>query len=95
MSEQSEAVKKALAEGKEARAKMLADAEARQQGKPTPTQEENDRAKLGEHVMEKEDDGSGPEPKFDVRGRQVEAAKPSSGYQTRQQTRPSTASSSS
>jgi hypothetical protein len=31
-------------------------------GKPTPTQDENDRARMGEHVLEKEDDGSGPDP---------------------------------
>ena len=31
-------------------------------GKPTPTQEENDRAALGEHVVDKEPDGSPPDP---------------------------------
>jgi hypothetical protein len=30
--------------------------------KPTPTQDENDRAALGEHVTEKEPDGSPPDP---------------------------------
>jgi len=30
--------------------------------KPTPTQEENDRAAMGEHVMDKEPDGSPPDP---------------------------------
>lgn len=29
------------------------------EGQPTPTQEENDRAKLGEHVLYKEYDGTG------------------------------------
>jgi Collagen triple helix repeat (20 copies) len=28
--------------------------------KPTPTQEENDLAAMGEHVKDKEEDGSGP-----------------------------------
>jgi hypothetical protein len=32
------------------------------QVKPTPTQEENDRAALGEHVIDKEPDGSPPDP---------------------------------
>ena len=31
-------------------------------GQPTPTQEENDRAKLGEHVVIEEYDGSGLDP---------------------------------
>jgi hypothetical protein len=30
--------------------------------KPTPTQEENDRAAMGEHVVEKEPDGSPEDP---------------------------------
>jgi hypothetical protein len=53
-------------------------------GKPTPTQEENDRAILGEHVDKKEDDGSGPEPKITLQ--RVVEAKPGqqAGYQTRQ-----------
>lgn len=49
--------------------------------KPTPTQEENDLAAMGQHVMLKEDDGSGGEPVTTTK--QVEAAKPPSGYQTR------------
>jgi hypothetical protein len=28
--------------------------------RPTPTQDENDRAALGEHILAKQDDGSGP-----------------------------------
>jgi hypothetical protein len=58
----------------------------RMKGKPTPTQEENDRAALGEHVLEKEDDGSGPDPNNlaqNVRAKAVEAKKPSAQYQTR------------
>jgi hypothetical protein len=33
-----------------------------EQSKPTPTQEENDLARMGVDVVEKEDDGSGPDP---------------------------------
>lgn len=68
----------------------------RAQGKPTPTQEENDRAKLGEHVTEKEDDGSGPDPTTERNQRAQGAegrsstAQPAttqrSSYQTRQTT---------
>jgi hypothetical protein len=58
----------------------------RAQGKPTPTQAENDRAKLGEHILEHEDDGSGPDVHAEKwAGRTVEAKKPGT-YQTRQAT---------
>jgi hypothetical protein len=57
-------------------------AERLSKGKPTPTQEEVDRAALGEHVAEKEDDGSGPEP-HTLQARQMEGDRPS-GYSTRQ-----------
>jgi hypothetical protein len=46
------------------------EAAERLRGKPTPTQEENDRAKLGEHIAQHEDDGSGPDP-FDERNREA------------------------
>jgi hypothetical protein len=57
-------------------------------GRPTPTQEENDRAALGEHVFEKEDDGSGPDPNVVEREKRdrergMEPGK-GGGYQTRQ-----------
>ena len=54
-------------------------------GKPTPTQEENDRAAMGEHVVNKEPDGSGEEPNQPTQHtRQSEANKPGGGdYQTR------------
>jgi hypothetical protein len=62
-------------------------------GKPTPTQDENDRAAKGEYILEHEDDGSGPDPHAEANaqaqsqshiGKQVEAKKPApQGYQTR------------
>jgi len=63
-------------------------------GRPTPTQEENDRAARGEHILEHEDDGSGPDPHAEAnakaqamaQGKTVEAEKPAQGYQTRQHT---------
>jgi hypothetical protein len=64
--------------------------------RPTPTQAENDRAALGEHILEHEDDGSGPDPFEEANararaqqiGKHVEAGKPASAqtYQTRQAT---------
>jgi hypothetical protein len=63
-------------------------------GKPTPTQAENDRAALGEHIAEHEDDGSGPDPFAEANavaqsqshlGKQAEPKKPApAAYQTRQ-----------
>lgn len=46
------------------RAASMKEFEERTQGKPTPTQEENDRAKMGEFVTDKEPDGSKEEPPF-------------------------------
>lgn len=56
MPEQTEDPGKALKE------KSLAEFAERTKGRPAPTQDENDRAKLGEHVIEKEHDGSDPDP---------------------------------
>jgi len=85
MSEQNEAAKKALEKEREASNQSRKDAQERlSQGKPTPTQEENDLAKLGHHFTEHEDDGSGPEPHLAQRTRSMEAKPGSSGgYQTR------------
>lgn len=55
------------------------------QGKPTPTQEENDLAALGVPFETHEEDGSGPEPELRiVRTKQSEPGKPSGAtYATR------------
>jgi hypothetical protein len=83
-----EATKKRLAEEKEAREK----AHAEQRGvagevKPTPTQEENDMAALGVHIVEHEPDGSPPDPGIVPAAtdkRQIEGKPASRGaYQTR------------
>lgn len=51
-----------LAKDKEARQRIVDETAGKtEQVKPTPTQEENDRARMGEDVAQKEDDGSGPE----------------------------------
>jgi len=70
--------------GKALRAKSQEEFAKRTKGKPTPTQDELDRANLGEHITEHEADGSDEEPAV---GKQSEA-KPASGggYQTRQAT---------
>lgn len=55
-----------LDEEDKARAEAVAETERRQNAsKPTPTQRENDLAKLGAlDIDSKEDDGSGPEPVY-------------------------------
>jgi hypothetical protein len=78
---QDESVKKQLEESKARIEESRKQAAERLKGKPTPTQDENDRAALGEHVLEKEDDGSGPE----LHTRAMEGERPA-GYQTRQAT---------
>lgn len=61
--EAKEAAHKLLKEQQEDQVKSNTEAMRRQnESQPTPTQQENDLARLGQHVMEKEDDGSGPDP---------------------------------
>ena len=60
LQEHREKAKQALQEQRDERAKATAEAVKRMEStQPTPTQEENDLAKLGIAVEEKEDDGSG------------------------------------
>jgi len=65
------------------------------QTKPTPTQQEIDLARLGHPVMEKEDDGSGPDPgmlspedqrklRDETDKRRASAASGSAPYKTRE-----------
>lgn len=84
-----DAAKKQLAADKDARSKVLEQHEATEGVKPTPTQDENDMAKLGVHLSEHEPDGS-PEhssggapkaPQHETRQVSAQAARP--GYQTR------------
>ena len=59
----AEATKKRLADEKQAREKAHAEQrDAAGAVKPTPTQEENDLAASGVHVIDKEPDGSPPDP---------------------------------
>jgi hypothetical protein len=85
MAEENKDVKAQLTKEKQQRDKSVEEAQKIMSAKPTPTQEENDRAMLGEDVDPKADDGSGPQPEFRVT-RHVEADKPSTqaGYATRQ-----------
>lgn len=73
--EQTEAAKKKLAEDKETRAKAEEQRAKMQQGKPTPTQEENDLQVLGAPVTEKADDGSGPDPVVEENKKRQEEAR--------------------
>jgi hypothetical protein len=79
----TEAAKKQLQVDREASERSRAEFAERTKGKPTPTQEENDLAILGASVLEKEDDGSGPD--LNLTPRSVEA-RPGGTYQTRQAT---------
>ena len=54
--------------------------------KPTPTQAELDRSALGEHILEHEDDGSGPDLNQNPEAKHMEASKPAQTYQTRHTT---------
>jgi hypothetical protein len=82
-----EAATKKLAEQKAAREAAVKNAPP--EGKPTPTQEENDQAALGVHVIEKEPDGSpeegvGAQTKHGHTTKVSEPGKPAGGgYQTR------------
>jgi hypothetical protein len=91
---QKEAVKKRLVDERAAREKAHAERrDATSAVKPTPTQEENDLAASGVHVVDKEPDGSPPDtgitqpvPTGTASTRQVEAKKPAPAhgdYQTR------------
>ena len=73
--------KKRLVEEQKASDRSRDDFVERMKGKPTPTQDENDLHALGAYFHEHEADGSGPDPH---QTKQIEANKPSGGYQTRQ-----------
>lgn len=78
--------KQLVKDGAEAKAKSVEDAKQATSGKPTPTQEENDLAKVGIPVETHEDDGSGPEPGgAQDKRKAAEAGKPGA-YQTRAST---------
>lgn len=78
----SEAGKQELEAGKKAKEESMAEFAKRTQGRPTPTQEENDRAALGEHISQHEADGGEPDP-GDVSTRHM-TSHTGGGYQTRQ-----------
>lgn len=59
---QTEAARKAVAEDKKVSDQSRAEYAERMKGRPTPTQEENDLAAHGAHIIEHDDDGSGPDP---------------------------------
>ena len=82
LQERREEAKKTLEEQRQERAEATAEAVKRMEStQPTPTQEENDLAKLGVAVEEKEDDGSGET----IIERRIVANQPlgPGGYETR------------
>ncbi len=87
--EAMETAKKRVAEDAKLRERSAAEYAERTKGKPTPTQEENDLAASGAHIIEHEDDGSGPDPNDPRHQTRNVEAKPASGparYPTRSAT---------
>ena len=83
-----ENAKKALAENQKVQeAAREKDLKMPDDVKPTPTQEENDLAKLGAHITEHEADGSPVQP-HPFAAKQSEAGKPSGGGYTTREARP-------
>ena len=84
--DQATAAKEQVAKEAEARKKAGEElAKRMENAKPTPTQEENDLARLGVDVPNKQDDGSGPEVHFVVQKVITGEDKPAAAsYQTRQ-----------
>jgi hypothetical protein len=84
--EATENARKAYEQAKNApQVKVAAAQQEMMKGKATPTQEELDMANLGAHIIEHDDDGSGPEDQF-LQTRQLEADKRSgkpASYQTK------------
>jgi hypothetical protein len=77
----TENARKRLEEAKQQSDKTRAAAfEHTSKGRPTPTQEENDMAALGAHILKHDDDGSGPDP---FATRNLEAGHSAAPYQTR------------
>jgi hypothetical protein len=79
----SDAAQARLAASDDEKKKIVENVDKRHNVRPTPTQRECDLAALGQSVLEKEDDGSGPDP---VLTRHMEPKKPAEGgsYQTRE-----------
>jgi hypothetical protein len=86
--DQAAAAKEQLSKDAEARKKQNEETAKRvEQSKPTPTQEQNDLARRGADVVEKQDDGSGPEIKLTLQREVTPADKEKPGtYATRQST---------
>jgi hypothetical protein len=84
---QTENAKKVYEQEKKATEKTRSEYARLSKGKPTPTQEENDLANLGAHILEHEEDGSDPDPNV-TSTRHMEADRSQhkpQNYATRQQ----------
>ena len=83
----SEAQQAQLAKSNALRAESLTAMKEREKWMPTPTQEENDKAAMGETVEKKPDGSPVEETPEQQRTKQMEAKKPAAGgYQTRAST---------
>jgi hypothetical protein len=88
MADNRAAMAKVVEENARAAAERAKEQEAKQMGvQPTPTQRENDLARVGAlDIDDKEDDGSGPDPHappMQPMARNVAAAAPAAPYSTR------------
>jgi hypothetical protein len=86
--EMTENAKRVLETERRVSDKSRADYASRSKGRPTPTQEENDMAMLGAHIIEHDPDGSDPDPNDPLHNKSMEAAPHSraQNYQTKEQT---------
>ena len=80
----TENARKQLAEERKATEQSRAEFAERSKGKPTPTQEENDLVMLGAHILEHEDDGSGPDTHRTKQAEADKAAPKPATYQTKE-----------
>ena len=81
---QEQAAREQLKVAADERKKQEEQRAAMAKGKPTPTQEENDLARLGVPIDEHEDDGSMKESDMrHTRAMEPTTGRPSAGYQTR------------
>ena len=83
MADLSEAAQKQLEADRAASERSRQEFAERTKGKPTPTQEENDIAALGGHILEHEDDGSGPDPNVQKNLEADKSTAKPQNYQTR------------
>jgi hypothetical protein len=82
--DQTKHAKEGVERDKKVAERSRAEYAQRMKGKPTPTQEENDLAMHGAHILEHEADGSDPDPNDPVHNKESTAGAKPAHYATRQ-----------